>query len=172
MYISQWYLTLFSYRYVSDCDPIVFPAHVVSRFPLDIVYRIYDNILASGVESIFGFSLILLVKNEEKLLSLKFDEILAFLNGPILDVYLVRNIIFLPIAKLTQILQDTTKEAALEKKTYRVDEFVSEAVGLRITPFMLDSYAREYEEMVRSRDAQLMEMDTLRNSNRVLSSQV
>jgi hypothetical protein len=49
---------------------------------------------------------------------------------------------------------------------------VNDAISLRITPFMLDSYAREYEDMVRQRDAQMTEMDELRNSNRNLSAQV
>jgi len=58
-------------------------------FPLEFVFRIYDNCLASGIEAIFGFALSLLQKNEAKLLSLKFDELVAFLNGGITDVYKV-----------------------------------------------------------------------------------
>jgi hypothetical protein len=60
------------------------------RFPLEIVFRIFDNCLASGIESIFGFALSLLQKNEAKLLSLKFDELVAFLNTGIIDTYKVR----------------------------------------------------------------------------------
>ena len=59
-------------------------------FPLEIVFRIFDNCLASGIESIFGFALSLLQKNEAKLLSLKFDELVAFLNTGIIDTYKVR----------------------------------------------------------------------------------
>jgi len=59
------------------------------RFPLEIVFRIFDNCLASGIESIFGFALSLLQKNEAKLLSLKFDELVAFLNTGIIDTYKV-----------------------------------------------------------------------------------
>ncbi|GAW08544.1 GTPase-activating protein GYP5 [Lentinula edodes] len=70
MFCSQWFLTMFSYR-----------------FPLDIVFRIYDNCLASGIEAIFGFSIALLRKNEDLLLNLKFDEILAFLNTRLFDRY-------------------------------------------------------------------------------------
>jgi len=56
--------------------------------------------------------------------------------------------------------------------SYRVDEFVQDAIALRITPFMLDTYAHEYEDLVRTRDSHLMEMDALRNTNRHLSAQV
>lgn len=61
----------------------------LSRFPLDIAFRIYDNCLASGIEAIFGFSIVLLQKNEEELLKLKFDEILAFMNTRVFDNYKV-----------------------------------------------------------------------------------
>ena len=55
---------------------------------------------------------------------------------------------------------------------YRVDEFVHDATSLRITPFMLDSYAHEYEELVRARDAHKIEVDGLRSANRQLTAQV
>jgi ecotropic viral integration site 5 protein len=58
------------------------------------------------------------------------------------------------------------------KPAYRVDDFVSDAMSLRITPFMLDSYNHEYHEMIRAREARAAEMDALRNHNRQLSAQV
>lgn len=59
------------------------------RFPLDIVFRIYDNVLATGIEAIFGFSIVLLQKNEDALLALKFDEILGFFKTRLFERYLV-----------------------------------------------------------------------------------
>jgi ecotropic viral integration site 5 protein len=56
-------------------------------FPLEIVFRIFDNCLASGIEAIFGFAISLLQKNEAMLLSLKFDELVAFLNTGVVDAY-------------------------------------------------------------------------------------
>jgi len=138
MFCSQWFLTMFSYR-----------------FPLDIVFRIYDNCLASGIEAIFGFSVILLMKNEDILLSLKFDQILAFLNNQLFDRYKVES-----------------PEGDGGKPQYRVNEFVQDAVSLRITPFMLDSYAHEYEDLVRETNKHALEVDELRNSNRILSASV
>ncbi|KAJ7346650.1 rab-GTPase-TBC domain-containing protein [Mycena albidolilacea] len=135
MFCSQWFLTMFSYR-----------------FPLDIVFRIYDNCLASGIEAIFGFSVMLLMKNEDLLLSLQFDQILAFLNNQLFDRYKV--------------------EGDTGKPQYRVDEFVQDAVSLRITPFMLDAYSHEYEDLVRETNKHALEVDELRNSNRVLSASV
>jgi uncharacterized membrane protein len=47
-------------------------------------------VLASGVESIFGFSVGLLQKNEDALLKVKFDDILTFLKNRLFDKYIVR----------------------------------------------------------------------------------
>jgi len=55
-----------------------------------MVFRIFDNILATGVEALFGFSLVMLQKNEEKLLAMKFDEMVVYLNSKIFDTYRVR----------------------------------------------------------------------------------
>jgi len=140
MFCSQWFLTLFSYR-----------------FPLEIVFRIYDNCLANGIEAIFGFSVTLLRKNEEALLALKFDEILAFLNQKLFDCYLIEN-------------PDPEAESSTSK--YLVDEFVHDAVSLRITPFMLDCYRHEYEDLLRETNKHATQIDELRNSNRALSNQV
>ncbi|KAF8629664.1 hypothetical protein AX17_005603 [Amanita inopinata Kibby_2008] len=136
MFCSQWFLTMFSYR-----------------FPLESVFRIYDNCLANGIEAIFGFSVILLKKNEGTLLSLKFDEILAFLNTKLFDAYKIPG-------------------GGEKEDEYNIDQFVQDSVSLQITPFMLDAYRHEYEDMVRENNKHAIEMDGLRNSNRSLSAQV
>ncbi|THH05281.1 hypothetical protein EW145_g4915 [Phellinidium pouzarii] len=151
MFCSQWFLTMFSYR-----------------FPLDIVFRIYDNVLASGIESIFGFSVILLQKNEEALLQLKFDDILAFLKNRLFEQYICE-------IEGTKIDDPNRSVGNLNdggSVSYLVDEFVRDALSLKITPFMLDSYAHEHDEIVRTREAHLTEMDSLRNTNRHLMVQV
>jgi hypothetical protein len=66
----------------------------------------------------------------------------------------------------------TTSGEKTPQPKYNVDELVEDAAALRITPFMLDTYAREYDDMVRVRDARAIEMDELRNSNRSLSAQL
>ncbi|KAJ3575126.1 hypothetical protein NP233_g1307 [Leucocoprinus birnbaumii] len=131
-------------------NPFVFPY----RFPLEIVFRIYDHCLANGIEAIFGFSIGLLKKNEESLLGFKFDEILDFLNNKLLDQYKIRE-----------------DGDAVETVKYDVDGFVADAVSLKITPFMLDCYRHEYEDMVREANRHATQMDELRNNNRALSQQ-
>jgi hypothetical protein len=46
----------------------------------------------------------------------------------------------------TQIDEDEDEDE--ESIKYKVDEFVQESVSLNITPFMLDSYRHEYEDML------------------------
>lgn len=137
---------------VSILFPDSFIFNSLRSFPLDIVFRIYDNCLASGIEAIFGFSIALLHKNEDLLLDLKFDEILAFLNNKLFDRYKV-NCLFLRIFRWCFHWQTPQVDHAEgeEKDNFRVDEFVNDAVSLRISPFMLDSYSHEYEDMIVSR---------------------
>ena len=96
MYCSQWFLTMFSYRYAL---PVILcvarKAHeygCLIRFPMDLVFRIYDNCLASGIEAMFAFSITLLSKNETTLLSMRFDQLVQFLNQRVFDIYQVRLI--------------------------------------------------------------------------------
>ncbi|KAK7472854.1 GTPase-activating protein [Stygiomarasmius scandens] len=158
MYCSQWFLTMFSYRLV-DFEIIQICSLMTTefRFPLQIVYRIYDNVLASGIESIFGFSIALLRKNEDILLNLKFDEILAFLNTKLLDKY------------KAEVGGDNQNDVK-----YLVDEFVTDAgsISSQINSFMLDSYMHEYEDKMREQHKHAVEVAELRNSNRQLSQQV
>ncbi|KAF8313102.1 RabGAP/TBC [Clavulina sp. PMI_390] len=146
MYCSQWFLTMFSYR-----------------FPLPIVYRIFDHLFATGVESIFGFSLVLLQSNEESLLKLKFDSILDYLKSALFDAYLV--------APTPTIGNGEQPDAAITAH-YQADRYVQDALGVRITPFQLDNYASEWEELRRQQTAHTTEMDNLRQSNRALQAQV
>ncbi|TFK20761.1 RabGAP/TBC [Coprinopsis marcescibilis] len=139
MYCSQWFLTMFSYR-----------------FPLEFVVRIYDSCLANGIEAIFGFSIQLLRKNEQALLALKFDEILAFLNTKLLDVYLIVSI-------------DGARD---ETPRYRIDEYVHESVSVPITSFMLDSFRHEYEDLMRETHKHKNLIDDLTTNNRQLTQQV
>jgi hypothetical protein len=51
------------------------------------VYRVLDIVFAEGIEAIFRFSLALLHKSEDQLLSLEFEGILSFLQADLFEVY-------------------------------------------------------------------------------------
>lgn len=145
------------------------------------MFRIYDNCLASGIEAIFAFSIVLLQKNEDMLLTLKFDEILSFLKTSVFERYKVSQLasnfnrkssVLSTSRKIGSSNQDDKGKESDAQAKYNVDEFVQDAVSLRITPFMLDAYAHEYADLIRAREAHAIEMDTLRNSNRMLAAKV
>lgn len=70
-YATQWFMTLFSYR-----------------FPLEFVYRVLDSVFAEGIEAIFRFAVGLMSGAEEDLLKLNFEQALAYLkNTKIFDQY-------------------------------------------------------------------------------------
>lgn len=72
MYASQWFITLFAYK-----------------FPLSLVYRIYDVVFAEGMTSILKFAIALLKKNERTIIGLDFDELLDFLKNGLFEEYKV-----------------------------------------------------------------------------------
>ncbi len=137
MYASQWFMTLFSYR-----------------FPLDLVYRILDSVFAEGVEALFRFAIALMKKNEEALLEQSFDQAVNFLKMNLFDQY----------------LSNTT--SAEGKPVYRTNEFVRDAFEIKITPFILDTYAAEFDAQVRAANAHRREVDALRLVNRNLAARV
>lgn len=75
MYAYQWFNTLFAYK-----------------FPMDIVFRIYDMIFAEGIETLFRFSLALMEKNQSTLLSLEYDDLTLYLKNKLLFIYQVIHI--------------------------------------------------------------------------------
>eukprot|EP00835_Amoeboradix_gromovi_P000292 NODE_10_length_47437_cov_0.363429.p10 type:complete len:431 gc:universal NODE_10_length_47437_cov_0.363429:46973-45681(-) len=70
LYASQWFLTMFSYR-----------------FPYKIVVRIFDLFLILGIDAIFRISLSILRKNEYTLLSKSFEDLIDYLKHGLLDSY-------------------------------------------------------------------------------------
>ncbi|BGP34274.1 GTPase-activating protein [Rhodotorula toruloides] len=70
MYASQWFLTLFGYR-----------------FPLELVSSIFDLVFAEGVEAVFRFAIALLKRSEPYLLTLEFEDLIDFLKNGLFEVY-------------------------------------------------------------------------------------
>ncbi|WWC99290.1 hypothetical protein V866_006187 [Kwoniella sp. B9012] len=145
IYAAQWFMTLFSYR-----------------FPLSLVYRVLDIVFAEGIEAIFRFSLALLKKSEDKLLELEFEQILNFLQSDLFEVYRVHG----------NSSPTGSEPRSEEEEEWKANEFVRDAYEIRITPFMLDSYASEWDEQQKNQNRHALEIDTLRNANRNLSAQV
>ncbi|ORZ37037.1 rab-GTPase-TBC domain-domain-containing protein [Catenaria anguillulae PL171] len=74
MYASQWFLTLFAYR-----------------FPLDLVMRVFDMIFAEGADVLLKISLALIKRHEQTLLTLEFENLLEYLKTGLFDYYTSAN---------------------------------------------------------------------------------
>ncbi|KAJ3020638.1 GTPase-activating protein [Thoreauomyces humboldtii] len=70
MYASQWFMTLFAYR-----------------FPLSAVFRIMDVIFAEGVDAMLRIALALIRANADALVTMEFEPLLDFLKNGLFDVY-------------------------------------------------------------------------------------
>ncbi|KAH5762543.1 hypothetical protein HBI17_050260 [Parastagonospora nodorum] len=130
LYATQWFLTLFAYR-----------------FPLQLVLRIYDLILSEGLElAILKFGIVLMQKNAEALLGMKdMSTLTTFLKEKLFDVYIDKA----PSAN--SILENGFfgSTAGIDKEVYRADMLVKDAVAIKISPEMLKQYTAEWKEQRR-----------------------
>lgn len=75
MYASQWFMTLFAYK-----------------FPLNLVFRIYDIVFTEGVIAVLKIAVALLKRNQTTILGLDFEHLLDFLKNGLFEEYKVRLI--------------------------------------------------------------------------------
>ncbi|KAF3942478.1 Carabin [Dactylella cylindrospora] len=151
LYATQWFLTLFAYK-----------------FPLQLVLRVYDLVIAEGVEgAVLKFGIALMKKNEAALRQIdSLEVLLPFLREKLFDAYLDRN----PS-------QTSLKEAGFfgnggEKEIYKANELVKDACDVIVTPEMLHKYTVDWVEMDKREMEELMEKETLKSQNAILNSKV
>ncbi|KAF9989163.1 GTPase-activating protein [Entomortierella chlamydospora] len=126
MYASQWFMTLFAYK-----------------FPLDLVFRIYDILFVEGVESLLRFGVALLKANQEQILNHDFETLVEYLKNGLFEHY-----------------KDNPSL------------FVQDAYNVKVTPRKLAQYAQKYNNMIQKQQAELAAEESLRETNRQLSMQV
>ncbi|KAF9287768.1 GTPase-activating protein [Mortierella alpina] len=126
MYASQWFMTLFAYK-----------------FPLDLVFRVYDILFVEGVESLLRFAIALLKANHDQILNHDFETLIEFLKNGLFEPY----------------MNDASK-------------FVQDAYNVKVTPKKLTQYAQKYTAMIQRQQAELAAEESLRESNRQLSMHV
>lgn len=146
LYATQWFLTLFAYR-----------------FPLQLVLRIYDLIFSEGLSAILKFGLVLMQKNTTNLLGMTdMSQLTTFLKDKIFDVYIDHT----PSAG--SILENGffgSSSSSIDKEVYRADELVRDACEVKITPELLKSYTIEWEEKTRIEKDKEQELEQLRSTN-------
>ena len=145
LYATQWFLTLFAYR-----------------FPLQLVLRIYDLILDEGLEStILKFSVAIMRRNAETLLSMKdMSSLSAFLKEKVFDAYIDKQ------PSPTSILESGFfgSSGAADKEVYRADILIQDACAIPLTSEMIATYTAEWEETSRTEKEREMELESLRHT--------
>ena len=153
LYATQWFLTLFAYR-----------------FPLQLVLRVYDLILSEGLEgAILKFGIVLMQKNANTLLGMNdMASLTNFLKDRLFDVYIDQA----PSA--TSLLESGFfgSSGGIDKEIYRADMLVQDSCAVRITPELLRTYTNEWEEKVRVEKEREVELESLKVLNTSLSLKI
>ncbi|KAJ5720765.1 uncharacterized protein N7483_008699 [Penicillium malachiteum] len=153
LYATQWFLTLFAYR-----------------FPLQLVLRIYDLIFEEGLEStILKFSIAIMRRNAEALLAMKdMSPLTTFLKERLFDAYIDKQ----PSA--TSLLESGFfgSSGAADKEVYRADLLVQDACDVPLTQDMIKSYTAEWEERTRTETEREVELENLRHTVTIQASRV
>ena len=153
LYATQWFLTLFAYR-----------------FPLQLVLRVYDLILSEGLEgSILKFGIVLMQRNREALLAMKdMSQLTTFLKEKLFDVYIDKA----PSANSLLESGFFGSSAGVDKEVYRADTLVQDACAVSVTPEMLKQYTAEWEEKTKVEKDREHELEFLRSQCNMLTQKV
>ncbi|KAF7186957.1 GTPase-activating protein GYP5 [Pseudocercospora fuligena] len=153
LYATQWFLTLFAYR-----------------FPLQLVLRIYDLIFSEGLTAILKFGIVLMQRNRDALLGMKdMGQLTNFLKEKLFDVYIDKS----PSASS---LLDSgffgSVTGGADKELYRADEMVRDACSVQISEEKLKAYTVEWEESQKEQREREAELENLRVTNMSLTNRV
>ncbi|KAJ3213876.1 GTPase-activating protein, partial [Clydaea vesicula] len=152
MYASQWFLTLFAYR-----------------FPLDVVFRIMDMVFAEGLETMFKIAIALLKKNKDYILSLDFESLLEYLKNGLFDVYISSDTI---TSTSNGLEKSPTQVASSPTNTEKLTttNLISDASQIKLYKSTLVKLETEFlEQQKNDNDPELQEAKQLRSQNRVLA---
>ncbi|KAI1952418.1 hypothetical protein LOZ62_001367 [Ophidiomyces ophidiicola] len=145
LYATQWFLTLFAYR-----------------FPLQLVLRVYDLIFEQGLESaILRFAVAIMRRNVDALLSMNdMTTLTSFLKEKIFDVYIDKQ------PSPSSILESGFfgSSGASDKEIYRADIMVEDACAITLTPEMIHTYTSEWEEKTRAEKDLATEIEGYKHS--------
>lgn len=153
LYATQWFLTLFSYR-----------------FPLQLVLRIYDLIFSEGLSAVLRFGIVLMQKNAATLLGISdMQQLTTYLKDKLFDVYIDKD------PSQGSLLENGffgSSSSSLDKEVYRADQLVTDACEVKITPETLKLYTAEWEEKTKAEKDRETELQELRSANQSLAIQV
>ncbi|KAK7897265.1 hypothetical protein LTR67_005154 [Exophiala xenobiotica] len=153
LYATQWFLTLFAYR-----------------FPLQLVMRVFDLILCEGLEgAILKFGMAVIQRNVQTLLAMQDMQALTnFLKEKIFDVYIDAT----PSSKSLLESGFFGNSGGSDTEVYRADLLVQDACAVKLTPEMLSRYREEYETTTKAERARETELENLRTDCATKAAQI
>lgn len=153
LYATQWFLTLFAYR-----------------FPLQLVMRVFDLILCEGLEgAILKFGMAVIQRNVQTLLAMNDMQALTnFLKEKLFDVYTDAT----PSSKSILESGFFGSSGGSDTEVYRADLLVQDACAVKLTPEMLARYREEYETTTKADRARETELENLRTDCATKASQI
>ncbi|KAJ9614637.1 hypothetical protein H2200_002774 [Cladophialophora chaetospira] len=153
LYATQWFLTLFAYR-----------------FPLQLVMRVYDLVLCEGLEgAILKFGMAVIQKNVSTLLGMQdMQGLTNFLKEKIFDAYIDAA----PSSKSLLESGFFGSSGGSETEVYRADLLVQDACAVKLTPEMLNKYREEWETTTKAEKARATELENLKTDCATKASQI
>lgn len=123
MFLNSRFMTLFAYR-----------------FPLEMVFRIMDIVMAEGYDAVLRFSLALIQRNQSSILEIhEFENLLDFLQNGLFDEY---------IGDINSLIYDASQ--------------------IQITKATLDILTNQHNELLRQSSPDYIEAKSLKDENMVL----
>ncbi|KAL8736429.1 MAG: hypothetical protein Q9166_000221 [cf. Caloplaca sp. 2 TL-2023] len=153
LYATQWFLTLFAYR-----------------FPLQLVLRVHDLVLSEGLEgAILKFGIVLMQKNTQTLLGMNdMASLTTFLKEKLFDEYIDQA----PTANSILESGFFGSSGGIDKEIYRADVLVQDACAVKISPETLATYTAEWELKIKIEKEREAEIENFRSANASLALKV
>lgn len=113
------------------------------RFPLELVLRVFDIIIAEGIESLLRFAIAVLKKHESTIITLEFEALLEYLKTGLFDSYITNQ-----------------------------NQFVQDALDVKITKKQLAKLAEKYEAELKSNDPTTILLENMKSQNKQLEETI
>ncbi|KAG7193935.1 GTPase-activating protein [Scheffersomyces spartinae] len=178
MYATQWFLTLFAYK-----------------FPLSMVLRIYDMVITEGLECILKFAVNLMIKNENSLLRLSFDELVDFLTEKLFNIYVNEEYIeerSLEVSPSQEgrrpsffggvlggtnsskipVRRNNSIDSISGSNYYNLNELVKDSNTINISPFELKKFEFEFEKLLKIEKQKVQKINQLQAENGQLRNEI
>ena len=164
MYAGQWFLTLFAYK-----------------FPPELVVRVYDLVLVSGLDAILQIGLAMVQRNAQKILArTKLEEMLTFLKEGLFVEYRLEDVKS-PTGSIGGTIGNGSGGGGglsngvfggAQEPIYDGDLLLSDALSIGLDKSKLDEYTKDYTEALEEQRLKDLEASNLKTSNLTLQQTV